>query len=499
VSDMRDGGQNKVTRGRWRNQDSVSAAQFATIKQAAAVNTPEPVTFETEPPDGPPLYIWQKDHILVHPGVNERTNEELVRLGAVLARRPDGTEQKVRPDLVKLLRLTNVEDGRTTGQIVADLNRTATLHGKVFVNNLVYVTHDDGGNLCPGDEPTPLRPYPHTIPYPPPSPDDAGKGVRIVVIDTGLPEGWRDNHPWLYEPGNKTTEVDGETEPDTFDANGNIASHAGHGLFIAGLIRCVAPRASVTVLNRMRWAGSMFEHEIATTILGVLDSNPPDIISFSAGYMIHTEQPGGAMLDVMNRLGKPGCRTVLVAAVGNDGHGPLDHGLLYPAAFAADEKQAYVDKGVLVAVGALRQDRQGRACFTNYGDWVTVYEEGEKLINAYPTGRYIYHEPTSSAIPPQCLYYPNMFYPNLTLEQGCTCVTAPAKGSAALFNGMAAWSGMSFATPIVAARIARQLTENPGLAGKPRAAVHALLGQLVKIIDAGDTTVLPVFPKQAIF
>jgi subtilisin family serine protease len=253
----------------------------------------------------------------------------------------------------------------------------------------------------------------------------------------------------------------------------------------------------------------MTEYQIAKTIMKVLDSDPPDIISLSAGYMVH-HGPGAvprAMYDVMRRLKRPESRTVLVAATGNDGHGPDDYGLFYPAAFAAkvrprnmDDGYDYVHNGRLVAVGALRQDGLGRACFSNYGPWVTVYEEGENLINAFPTGTYTYHEPLSEAAPPQCVYYPNV-HNSTTLEEGCTCLTAPAQGSVAVFNGMAAWSGTSFATPIVAARIARHMTENE-VHGKPQEAVQAvqdLLGQLGTITDAGDgTTQLPVFSKPAV-
>jgi subtilisin family serine protease len=503
---MRGNGQNNDNHGRWRNPHSISAAQFEAIERAAAANGVELEHASADPksPGGPPLYIWQKDHILVSPEVN-LSNDDLRRLGAVPAPVENGREAVELNDAVRLLRLNNPPASgafaATTRQVVQRLNATEELGGKVFVNNLMYVTHWDGANLCPASEPVPLRAYPHTIPYPPPSPGNAGEGVRIVVIDTGLPEGWRDNHPWLYDASDPTAagvEVDGLPE-ETY-ADGNIASHAGHGMFIAGLIRCVAPRARVKVLNTMRWAGSMSEAGVALEILKVLEQEQPDIISLSAGFMIHDAAPGGgpsAMVNVMEWLARKDCRTVLVAATGNDGHGPLDHGMFYPAAFAANKDADYVSEGLLVAVGALRQDRLGRACFSNYDDWVTVYEDGENLINAFPTGRYVYNEPLCGTVPPRCGYYPNDHHAEM-LEDGCTCLAAPAKGSVALFDGMAMWSGTSFATPIVAGRIARHMTENPRFEGRPRAATQDLLKQLVSISDAGDGTKLPVFPQPAI-
>jgi subtilisin family serine protease len=490
VNDNRDSGQSQPINGGWRNPHSISAVQFAAITAAAREDG---VLFETEPPDGPPHYIWQRDHILVDPDVDENTNDHLVKLGAVLAPNPGGGQQLIREDLVKVLRLEKPQGfgELTTAQIVERLNATDDLSGKVFVNNLMYVTHGDGANLCPASEPTPVRPYPMTQPYPPPSQGNAGAGVRVTVIDTGLSPDWQVNHPWLYEQ-NKPVEVQGVPE-DTYEIaeTQEIAPHAGHGMFIAGLIRCVAPRANVTVMDTMKWAGAMTEAAVAQAIMSELDKRQPDIISLSAGYMIH-ERPGGgpkAMLDVMRRLSRQDCRTVLVAATGNDAHGPKDHGLFYPAAFAAEH--GYVSEGMLVAVGALRADRAGRACFSNYGDWVTVYEDGENLVNAFPTGRYTYREPLSASVPPKCTYYPAN-----PIQEGCTCLTAPAQGSVALFNGMAAWSGTSFATPLVVGRIARHMTETPGLQKKPRAAVQDLLKERVTITDAGDNaTQLTVFPQ----
>jgi hypothetical protein len=512
-------GQNKdtkATKGRWRNSDSISAVQFEAVKKAARKKG---VTFETEPIDGPPLFIWQKDHILVSAEVDFENNDALRQWGAVLAPVQEGFEPVERPDLARLFRLETLNgttDPQATRKAVEALNEKKGLEGKVFVNNLLYVTHEDGVTICPASEPLPQRPYPQTTPYPPPSTGDAGKGVHIVVIDTGLSAGWDVNHPWLYDPS-KPVEVSGDGEPDTFDDLGHIAQHAGHGSFIAGVIRCVAPRARVTVKNTMRWSGTMTEAGVADAILTVLDHDKPDIISLSAGCMIHSGRGGGpkAMLDVLKRLKQPNCRTVLVAATGNDGHGPADHGRFYPAGFAGgnpyledvdptndhdydDYEYDYVGTGALVAVGALRQDRQGRACFSNYDKWVTVYEDGENVINAFPTGNFTYHEPASGTTPPQCTYYPNRYVDDI-LEKGCTCVTAPALGTVAQFDGMASWSGTSFATPIVAARIARRMTENPQPAGPREAALDLLHNHVKSIGDAGDGFELPVFVDAPIF
>jgi subtilisin family serine protease len=469
---------------------SISWEQFKLIEEAAQY---EDVLFETEPGDGGPSHVWQRDHILVSGDVDEKTNKDLIGLEAELAPNPDGSKQETSPDRTKLLKLNN-KAGRTTWGNILYLNGLDSLRGKVFANNLIYVAHGDGANFCPGDEPTPTRPFPEAIPYPPPSHGNAGHGVRIAVIDTGLAPGWQKDHPWLFDRrGRATATVFGEPERDPIGANGRIKPYVGHGTFIAGVIRCVAPGATVEVFNAMRWYGAVFEHELAQKIFAALDACPaPDIISLSAGCVPmhdHTTQksaPPQAMVDVMNRLSSPGCRTLMVAAAGNDGKGP-DDAWFYPAQFTEDTRFAES----LVAVGALRQDREGRACFSNFGDWVTVYEDGEKLVNAFLEGTYEYHEPFEWT-PPRCVYHAPALY------EGCSCVTAPLKDTVAQFRGMATWSGTSFATPVVVGRIARHMNRKRKFAGKPRVAMKDLLRDLVDIKDAGEPVrLLPVFPKPA--
>ena len=104
---------------------------------------------------------------------------------------------------------------------------------------------------------------------------------------------------------------------------------------------------------------------------------------------------------------------MLVAAAGNDSWAAP----FWPAAF-----------DWCVGVGSL--DRDGRVSdFSNFGVSADVYALGRNLVNAFPDGTFVCHE-------------------------------SPDKGDVRVFStGMARWSGTSFAAPVVAGLIAREISE----------------------------------------
>jgi subtilisin family serine protease len=305
-------------------------------------------------------------------------------------------------------------------------------------------------NICPADEPVPVSA--DAKPWPPRTVDaTAGAGVSILVIDTGVPADHAVTHPQIgglviTDPvtSHRTDFTELVSLPPPFDEVRVIKEYAGHGLFIAGILSCVAPGAEIRPSNALQHAGAMPEADFGEALMYALDAQPewPDIISLSAGCPTMDGLPLQGLEDFRQAL-REHPRTLLVAAAGNDATrfdahpGPGDY-QFWPAAYAPDD-----DDGV-VSVGALARHHDRRACFTNYGSAITVYARGEDHVNAFLTGEYEYRHGND----PQChSHEPPLYSP-------CSCVTSLPFGAHAVFRGWARWSGTSFATPLVAGMVA---------------------------------------------
>lgn len=273
-------------------------------------------------------------------------------------------------------------------------------------DHILFVT--PGGKVCPATEPEELDGAP--APYPPITSDTgAGTEVFVSVVDTGWwPDAATDPAtPWLAG-------VTGD--PETIDLN-HIHPYAGHGTFIAGIIRNQAPAAEVRVEGFMPLGGAAYESEMVIQLGEALDLSP-DIISLSAGCPTREDLPLVSFEVFWEQRLRHQKGTVLVAAAGND----ATRRPFWPAAFPWS-----------VSVGALDADGK-RADYTNHGSWVDVYALGNDLVNAYPTGTFFCHEP-------------------------------PNVGDKRVFTGLAKWSGTSFSTPLVSGLIAARMSQH-GISGR---------------------------------
>ena len=278
-----------------------------------------------------------------------------------------------------------------------------------------------GTTACPATDPEPV--YNGTEPYPPICPPGGGAGTRIYLADTGLLADAAAGHPWLagVKPDNPATDV------DPFDPAVPVTSkYTGHGTFVAGVTRCLAPAAEIVVTNAFSIAGSQLESALVPHLENALVGGT-DIFQLTiAGATRHDLKLIG--FDVWLRMLRETKGAVCVAAAGNSGGRRPS----WPGAFPD-----------VIAVGALAADWRSRASFSNYGGWVDVYAPGRDIVNAYLTGKYI-------------------------------CQIAPYTDDERQFYGMAKWSGTSFSTPIVTGLIAARMSATGENA---RQAADALLAQ----------------------
>jgi hypothetical protein len=226
------------------------------------------------------------------------------------------------------------------------------------------------------------------------------------VVDTGwwAPCAQDADTPWLKG-------VTGDAEKIDTAA---IGPYAGHGTFVSGVVRCLAPACRVEVEGFLTRGGAVYESEIVRQLdEAMLDADRPQLITISAGT--HTRNDL-ALLSFEVLAGLHGLidgdrGPLVVAAAGNDGHDAP----FWPAAF-----------DWVVGVGSLNADGT-LSDFSNYGPWVNAYAQGRNLVNAFPTGTYTCYEP---------LHH----------------------GEVRHFTGLAQWSGTSFATPVVTGAIAAYMS-----------------------------------------
>ena len=312
----------------------------------------------------------------------------------------------------------NVRESQHTPDLVDELDsRLGT--GVVTLDHAFIVT---GYLSCPATEPEPvITPAAAEDPvvvrdalWPGIGDPSAGRDVAVSVVDTGLLAGASAWAPWI-EGVRPDTNADIE-DPDQIKINaleheivGFADPYAGHGTFISGVIRCLAPASTVVVERILGVAGFARESRLIQQIHDAL-TRSPDIISMSAGCYTKKNVPSLAFQTLWEeRLSQLG-GVVLVAAAGNQS----ETAPFWPAAFPW-----------CVGVGSMTRDGQRRSWFSNHGAWVDVYAPGEDIVNAYAQMKYK------------------------------TIVDGDVRDTSA---GIVRWSGTSFSTPIVTGLIAARMS-----------------------------------------
>jgi subtilisin family serine protease len=313
----------------------------------------------------------------------------------------------------------NVRESQHTPDLVEELDQRLGV-GVVTLDHAFALT--GWINVCPRGEPKPvITPSAAEDPvvvrdalWPGIGDPSAGRDVTVSVADTGLLAGASAWAPWI-EGVRPNTSADIE-DPDQIKINaieheidGFADPYAGHGTFVSGVIRCVAPASTVVVERILGVAGFARESRLIQRIHDALGRSP-DIISMSAGCYTRKNVPSlGFQVLWEERLSQLG-GIVLVAAAGNN----AQTAPFWPAAFRW-----------CVGVGSMSRDGQRRSWFSNHGAWVDVYAPGEDIVNAYAHMKYK------------------------------TIVDGEVRDTSA---GIVKWSGTSFSTPIVTGLIAARMS-----------------------------------------
>ena len=266
----------------------------------------------------------------------------------------------------------------------------------------------------------------------------------VAVLDTGVGKHpWLDGFVTLVPVGLDDPVINDEIHGVAFGRlEGVLDSDAGHGTFIAGLVRQACPDADILAVQLMSGDGAVSESNLidVLTMLAARQaaaladggdrSQVLDVLSLSLGY--YHESPEDAdfdagLLGALRDLAGQG--VAVVCAAGND----ATEREMYPAAFSRVTKD---DPVPFCAVGALNPNGT-TALFSNQADWVTHYRPGAAVLSTYP----------------------------ITIngsDQPAAAVAVDGRQRATVdpddfTSGFAIWSGTSFAAPVLAGELAQAL------------------------------------------
>jgi subtilisin family serine protease len=311
----------------------------------------------------------------------------------------------------------------------------------------------------------------------------------VAILDTGT-----GTHDWLPDdivdrtvsgldatPIGLTGPDDPERFPDLLGPlDGAMDPVAGHGTFIAGIVRQSAPEADIVSIRAADAMGVVEESRLLLVLGQLRDllatwrggacrpARPIDVLNLSLSYYHETpvdQQYDLALYDVLRDFRRLGC--VVIASAGNDAvDRPAFPAALWPW---PDPRNRIKEDGFAphVSVGALNPGGNTTALFSNVGPWVRAYAVGASVVS------------TSPAFETGLQALSHRDFDGRRREVG---------DPDDFRGGFAVWSGTSFAAPLVAGRIARELgtmlLDDATLASEQPGDLGTAVGRCISCTDA---------------
>jgi len=318
--------------------------------------------------------------------------------------------------------------------LIARLRRSAGRPLALTPNHVLFGCQGSW-HFSPATEPRPA-------PVPPEDDDSRGDwgATVIAVVDTGLAADAASLPPLDQGVG---PGPDGRFEDPDEDHDGLLDAEAGHGTFVAGVIRLRATGAPIVAARVLDSEGVVDEVSLAQQIGSLLEVGP-EILNLSLGGYTREDQP----LLALSWLEEHERRPLIVAAAGNNSQSRP----FYPAALSWVVGVGAVDVVVveedLTVLEEMEIDPDGkgaeavevieeievdeyvavRAAFSNFGPWVDCCAPGVDIDSTYQSG----------------------------------ISRSPSDGMLRAFSGGATWSGTSFAAPQVSGAVADHMHQHAG-------------------------------------
>lgn len=344
-------------------------------------------------------------------------------------------------------------------EVAADVDSDA--RKRVGLDHVLVAHRNMGGNPVPGDREPAYRPGPapqrrvRNGPAPWLAHDRTPRPV-VAVVDTGL-----GRHPWL--DGDtvviRDAQVDGRpigtfTEDEPHGTPEGLNPFLGHGTFIAGVVHQVCPDAAILPVRAMSTDGLVREWDLVRTLERLLEYHlrgtagldgcaPVDVVVLAMGFRPEAAEDDdyeGVLRGVLRDLRREG--VLVVVSAGNDG----DDREVFPAAWAphvrrigdraepVEPNDLNAEYPPLVTVAASNPNGT-LADFSNDGPWVTCVRNGREIVSTMPVT-------ANGPLEPRVIGEDPVRY---TLDPDDYT------------GGFAEWSGTSFAAPVLAGELAREL------------------------------------------